>query len=60
MKANFKIQNNFISLLVANHLANPTSLASKSTSILCYPSHPYKTAERAIASIQAVLHLFVC
>ncbi|ADU84030.1 hypothetical protein HPLT_08389 (plasmid) [Helicobacter pylori Lithuania75] len=35
---------NFISLLVANYLANPTNLASKSTCVLCYQSHPYKTA----------------
>ncbi|WP_244757024.1 hypothetical protein [Helicobacter pylori] len=38
-------------------IANLTSLGSKSAYILCYQFNQYKTAERALASIQAVLHL---
>lgn len=36
--------------------ANLACLASKSASILCQQSNPYKTAQRALASIQAVLY----
>ncbi|RVY10562.1 hypothetical protein ECB91_07875, partial [Helicobacter pylori] len=41
---------NFISLLVANQLANLASLASKSASILCYQS-PTKPHKRSVSKL---------